>query len=380
MTSEKGADNAINATTVEIVRRRLGAQRLTRQDLEATAEVVRWFGATQAQEYQWSLYALSLRMPESANVTEADVEQTIAARGIVRTWPMRGTIHFVPAEDAQWMLRLLARRTNRTAASVYRRAGLSDDDFARAGAALVEALRGGQVLPRKALYAALEAAGLATGGEQRGLHLLGYWSREGLLCLGPRAGKQPTFTLLDEWIPNGIQLDDEQALATLALRYYTSHGPATVRDFAWWAGLTLGEARQAIALAADGLAQQSIAGEMYWFGAQTPPDAQDTAQFDHNAWLLPPYDEYTVAYADRSAMLQAAGATTDPFVILGPVIMVDGQLVGSWKRTLARDVALLTLTLFAPLDDEQRALIEWAATRYGRFVALPVNVTWNEQG
>ena len=380
MTSERGAGSASSATNVEIAWRRLGAQRLIRQDLATPAEVVRWFGATQAQEYQWSLYALSLRMPESANVTEASVEQAIAARGIVRTWPMRGTIHFVPAEDAQWMLRLLARRTNRQAASVYRRAGLTEDDFARAGEALVETLRGGQVLPRKALYAALEAAGLATGGEQRGLHLLGYWAREGLICLGPRAGKQPTFTLLSEWVPSSAQLDDEQALATLALRYYTSHGPATVRDFAWWAGLTLGEARQAIALAADRLAQQGIAGETYWLGAQVTPGDTHAAPSGPRAWLLPPYDEYTVAYADRSAMLQAAGAPTDPFVILGPVIMVDGQLAGSWKRTLTRDAALLALTLFAPLDDERRALVEQAAARYGRFVGLPVSITWNEQG
>ncbi len=362
---------------MDLTQRRLVAQRLTRPDLATPGEVVRWFGATQAQEYQWSLYALSLRMPESANATEASVERAIAARSIVRTWPMRGTIHFVPAEDAQWMLRLLARRTNRKAASIYRRAGLSDDDFARAGAVLGESLAGGRILPRKRLYAALDAAGLASGGEQRGLHLLGYWAREGLICLGPREGKQPTFTLLDEWVPNARQLDGEEALATLALRYFTSHGPATPRDLAWWAGLTLGEARQATALAArEGLAQQTIAGETHWFSAQTTLSAAKDAPPDRVTWLLPPYDEYTVAYGDRRAILRTEGAPTDPFVILGPVIVVEGQLVGSWKRTLTRDAALLTLTLFVPLDGERRALIEQAAACFGRFVGLPVVLTW----
>jgi len=239
-----GADGA-NAHGADLARRRLDAQRLTRPDLATPAEVVRWFGATQAQEYQWSLYALGLRMPDTNATTEAAVERAIAARSIVRTWPMRGTIHYVPAEDARWMLRLLARRTNGKAANVYRRAGLSADDFTRAGAALAEALAGGKALPRKRLYAALEAARLTTGGEQRGLHLLGYWAREGLICLGPREGKQPTFTLLDEWVPAARQLDGDEALATLALRYFTSHGPATPRDLAWRASPSVSPAHQA---------------------------------------------------------------------------------------------------------------------------------------
>lgn len=352
-------------TDTAIAQQRLFHQRLTRPDLATPAEVVRWLGAVQAQEFPGALYGVGLRMPEA---TEASVERAIAERGIVRTWPMRGTIHFVPAEDAAWMLRLLARRTNRKAASVYRRAGLDDSAFARAGEALRRTLSGGKVAPRKELYAALEAAGLATNGEQRGLHLLGYWAREGLICLGPRQGKQPTFTLLDEWVPNARDLDDDQALATLARRYFTSHGPATERDFAWWSGLTITEARRALRSVERDFDRRELDGQVYWASAAPPEPAMG-----QGAWLLPAYDEFTVAYADRRAALDPA-FPDDAFTILGPVVVVDGRLVGSWKRALAKDAVTVSMTLYTPLDGERRAAVVAAAERYGRFLGLPVKV------
>lgn len=358
-------------TSGDIAQRRLDSQRLTTPDLATPAEVARWFGAVQAQEYAWSLYGVGLRMGEAS---EQAVEQAIAERSIVRTWPMRGTIHSVPADDAAWMLRLLARRTNQKAASVYHRAGLDAETFARAGEVLAEALRGGKVLPRKRLYAALEAAGIATSGEQRGLHLLGYWAREGLVCLGPREGKQPTFTLLDEWVPNARGLDDDEALAILAGRYFTSHGPATVQDFAWWSGLTLTEARAAVALAGDDLTRETVAGVLYLAGGREVGSASGAVN-GRSASLLPPYDEFTVAYRDRSALLGKVNIT-DPFVILGPVIVVDGQIVGAWKRTLVSGAAQVTLTLFTPLDEAERVAVEQAAARYGRFVGRAVVVLW----
>lgn len=355
----------------DIARLRLDHQRLTRRDLATPAEVTRWLGAVQAQEYAWSLYALGLRMP---NATQGEIERAIAERSIVRTWPMRGTIHLVPAEDARWMVALLARRTNRTAASVYRRAGLTGDDFARAGDILAKTLRGGVVMSRRRLYAALEAAGLATRatqGEPRGVHLLGYWAREGLICLGPRAGQQPTFTLLDEWAPNARRLDGDAALALLATRYFTSHGPATPQDFAWWAGLTITEARQGVTLVEQTLPTGLVIGDGRAPAASAPTRHAPAEPRDGGEYLLPPYDEFTVAYADRSAML-SDGAPTDPFMLLGPTMVVDGRVVGVWKRRLTRDAAYVTLTPFAPLDRERQVAFERAAAQYGAFIGLPV--------
>ena len=348
---------------------RLYHQHLSRPDLHTPVEVVRWFGAVQAQEYAHSLYAVGLRM---LNASERQVEQAIADREIVRTWPMRGTIHYVPAEDARWMLALLARRTNRKAASIYRRAGLTDETFARSGDALAQTLQGGKIATRKELYAALEAAGIATDGEQRGLHLLGYWAREGLICLGPRQGKQPTFTLLDEWVPQARTLEGDEALATLSHRYFTSHGPATTQDFAWWSGLTLTEARLGMKLVERDFAQQTVDGQTYWLSA-TAPDA--VAGESQCAYLLPPYDEFTVAYKDRDSLLHAA-FPNEPYAILGPVVVVDGQLVGSWKRTLKRDAVRIMLTRYAPLGVSQRAAVEQAAWRYAQFLGLPASIEW----
>jgi hypothetical protein len=325
--------------------------------------VVRWFGAVQAQELSGALYAVGLRAP---GTTEVAIEQAIAAREIVRTWPMRGTIHFIPAEDAQWMVRLLGPRTNRQAASVYRRAGLSDADFARAGDSLRGALSGGAVLERKELYARLDAAGLATTGDQRGLHLLGYWAREGLLCLGPRQGKQATYTLLDEWVPTPRQLAGDTALAILTARYFTSHGPATEQDFAWWSGLTLSEARQGLAQVEGQLQREDISGETYWFSAEPTP----LPASGQTVYLLPQYDEYTVAYK-RRAPLRDPAFPDDPFLILGPVVVADGLLVGSWKRTLAKDGVKLVIMLYRTLNGVQRDQLEQAVTRYGQFLGMP---------
>jgi hypothetical protein len=346
-----------------LLTQRLYHHMLSRPGLATPADVVRWFGAIQAQEAPGALYAVSLR---ARGATEFAVERAVAAREIVRTWPMRGTIHFIPAEDALWMLRLLAHRTNQKAASIYRRAGLTIEDFTRAGDVLTSALRGRNVLERKELYARLETAGLATSGEQRGLHMLGYWAREGLICLGPRQGKQPTFTLLDEWVPNPRQIDGDAALATLTERYFASHGPATAQDFAWWSGLTLTEARRGMALVEERFQRATRAGQTYWF-SESPLPLPTLTQTVH---LLPQYDEYTVAYKQR-AIIRDPAFPNDPFLMLGPVVVVDGRVMGSWKRARAKDGVTLTITLYRPLDGARRDELERAVERYGQFLGLP---------
>lgn len=345
-----------------IVAQRLYSQYLSRSGPPTPAEVVRWFGAVQAQELAGALYALARRIP---GATVGAIETAVAARDIVRTWPMRGTIHFVPAEDTQWMLALMARRTNQKAASIYRRAGLTPQNFTRAGDILRGALAGGRALTRKQLYTALEAGGLATSGDQRGLHMLGYWAREGLICLGPRQSAQPTYTLLAEWVPNPRQLEGDAALAELARRYITSHGPATDYDFAWWSGLTLTEVRRGLALAEDEIERETIEGRTYWCAplpVSIPPATG-------SVYLLPQYDEYTVAYRDRDGLRHPA-LPDDPFLILGPVVVVDGHVIGTWKRALAKDRVALAITLYAELDEERRAALERAIAGYGQFLGL----------
>lgn len=347
---------------------RLQQQRIAQPDLTSPAAVTRWLGAVQAQDWYGSLYAIGLRMGAAS---EAVVEQAIADKTIVRTWPMRGTIHFAPPEDIRWMLALLARRVVGKVASIYRRAGLTDAEFAAAGEVFTTALQGGHARTRAELYAALEASGVQTSGEQRGLHLLGYWSAMGLLCLGPRRGKQPTYVLLDEFLPPAPMLEGDEAVATLARRYFTSHGPATEYDFAWWTGLTLTECRRGMRLIAAEFARETHDGKVYWLSPEAAalPDGPSK-----DAYLLPPYDEFTVAYADRSAAVDPAFPMANAMTVLGPVVVVDGCLVGSWKRTLAKDAVTVRLTLYTLLDTRQWAALEQAVERYGRFIGVPARI------
>jgi hypothetical protein len=219
-------------TELEIAYQRLHNQKVCRSTFTKPEDVVRWMGAVQAQDYLYSLWAIGLRMK---NAIAVDVEQAIADRTILRTWPMRGTVHFVPAEDAAWMLRLLSQQVIIRARSVRRKAGLDEATFRKSKKILAKPLQGKQLM-RNEVYDTLERAGiparLRTPLGSRGMHIITHLALEGFICFGPRRGKQPTFVLLDEWVPNPRQIDRDEALAELAGRYFRSHGPATEYDYA----------------------------------------------------------------------------------------------------------------------------------------------------
>src|SRR5215213_8129694 len=201
--------------SLNIVTRRVANQHLARPVFDKPSDVVRRMGAVQAQDYLGSLWAVGLR---TRGATEGDVESAIADGGIIRTWPMRGTLHFVAAEDVRWMLRVLTRRgVEGSAGRLRKQFDLDEAAFARSRDALARALEGGQRLTRNSTYEALEAARISTGGG-RGLHILSRLAQDGFLCFGAREGRQQTFALLDEWSPPaGRALERDAALAELAL-------------------------------------------------------------------------------------------------------------------------------------------------------------------
>lgn len=225
---------------------RLHSHLLAGNGLATPHDVVAHFGAMQAQDYLGALWAVGVRMQGEA--TEGEIERAIAERRIVRCWPMRGTLHFVAAEDVRWMLGLLAPRVlRRHGTRLERDFGLDTRTLRRCRTVAERMLRGGNASTRPELYAAFEAAGIATKGS-RGLHILFALAHERVLCFGARRGKQPAFVLLDEWLPPSKPKPREEALAELATRYFRSHAPATPADFAWWSGLPLKEAKEAIGL------------------------------------------------------------------------------------------------------------------------------------
>jgi hypothetical protein len=348
---------------------RLRNQRIAGAGFKRPGEVVAWMGAVQAQDYLGALWALGLRM-ETA--TEETIEQAIAERTVVRTWPMRGTLHFVAPADIRWMLALLARRVLAGRPARYRQLELDQAVFDRARDVLTPALQGDRQLTRDALYEILEAAGIATAG-QRGLHILQRLALDGLLCFAARQGKQQTLALLEEWVPAARMLARDEALAALAERYFTSHGPATLQDFTWWSGLTVADAKAGIELAGPRLEREAIDGLSYWFGAASPGPAASPSR--PAVYLLPPFDEYTVAYKDRSAVLDPArGGFVSTNGIFYPAIVLDGQVVGTWKRELKKGSVVITLSPFDPLKKKERQAAALAAEQYGNFLGKPAAV------
>lgn len=345
---------------LDIAYQRLHNQYIASATFEKPGDVVQWQGAVQAQDYLGALWAIGLRM---RNAVEADIEQAMADGVIVRTHPMRGTWHFVAAADIRWLLTLMAPRRIASNASWYHRLELDDATFAKSNAVFAKTLQGGKQLTRQELAAALGQAGISTEG-LRLTFLLSRAELEGVIASGARRGKQFTFALLDELVPVSKTLERDEALAELARRYFTSHGPATLQDFVWWSGLTAADARAGLEMAKSQLIQEAIGGQAYWLSPSTP-----TAKVaSPTAYLLPPYDEYTVAYKDRTAVLDPAYAKQTGNGIFSPTIAVNGQIVGTWKRTFKKDAAAITPSPFTSLSEAQNQAIAAAAERYSKFV------------
>jgi hypothetical protein len=357
-----------NRTDVmDITRLRLHNQRIAGTAFETPGEVVAWLGAVQAQDYLGALWAVGLRMKIAV---EANIEQALANRTIIRTWPMRGTLHFVAAADVRWMLELLTPRVvANNAQRLLRQFGLDEAAFSRGKDLVARALQGGKQLTRNATADVLEAGGVSTAG-QRGLHILWRLAQDGVICLGSREGKQQTFALLDEWAPKAKRMGRDESLAELAKRYFTSHGPATLRDFTWWSGLTTADATAGLEMARRSLAQETINGQTYWLATSTPA----TKDSSPTAHLLPAYDEYTVAYKDRSAALNPKYSKLPNYGhgIFNPTIVVDGQVVGTWKRTLKKDTLVIAPSPFTKLKRAETHAIAEAAKRYGNFLGASV--------
>jgi hypothetical protein len=332
--------------------------------LERPAEVVRWLGAVQAQDYAGSLWGIGLR---TARAGESDVEHAIADRSIVRTWPMRGTLHFVAAGDVRWMVALLAPRVLARTAGRRRQLGLDAATLAKSRTRLEKALAGGGAMTRPEIYALLERSGISTK-DQRGIHVLAHLAMQGVLCFGERRGRQPTFVLLDEWLPPSPSVARDEALGELTRRYFTSHGPATVDDFAWWSGLPLGDARRGLEVAGKALVRTNVEARTYW---SAPSRA--TPRRGCVAHLLPAYDEYTVAYRDRGAFLDAAHVERTRNGIFSSVVTLDGRIAGTWRRWATRDRLVVTIDLFDRPSRAAHRALETVVKRYAEFLALPAS-------
>jgi hypothetical protein len=352
----------------DIATRRLRAQRLTGEPFATAQEAVEWLGAVQSQDYAGAKWALGMR---TRAVTDADLDRLFDAGAILRTHVMRPTWHFVLPADVRWLLELTAPRVRASMAAIDGRLGIDAAFRVQSQAVLEAALGDGTYLTRNELAVALERAGIAVAGQHL-THLVMHAELDAVIVSGPRRGRQFTYALLAERAPNALRLDRDEALAELARRYFTSHGPGLLADFAWWSGLTMADARRGVDLAGAALARELVDGRPYWRAPQEPPPSNG----DPAVHLLPNYDEFLVAYRDRRDALHP-GLDTSPLPresVLTNVVLVDGLVRCAWRRRPARGGVVLEL---GPLDSTDAALdaaLERAAEEYGRFLGVPASI------
>lgn len=355
-------------TIPDIARQRLHNQRIAGAPFARPEEAVQWLGAVQAQDYGGAKWAVAQR---TATLTDAAMDQALADGVFLRTHVLRPTWHFVTPADIRWMLALTAPRVNALNASYYRTLGLDDAAFQRSNTALVRALQGGRQLSRPELVAALKQAGVVSENPLGFTLLLMRAELDAVICSGALRGKQHTYALLDERAPQVTTPRREEALAELALRYFTSHGPATLKDYAWWSGLTMADANRGLELVKSRLVNEIVDGQTYWLS----PSMMPTQHISPAAYLLPNFDQYTVGYADRNAVYDASHTNkldARGSILATYVIVLDGQIVGAWKRTVKRGLIVVEASPFTPLNTAEVQAVATAAQRYASFANLPL--------
>jgi Winged helix DNA-binding domain len=352
-----------------IAERRLGNQLVTAAGLQRPADVVRWLGAVQAQEYEPAKWALGLRMQERA--VDAEIERAFDHGRILRTHVMRPTWHFVTPSDIRWLLELTAPRVQQRMSPYNRLLELDARTLARGTGVIERALGDRRCLTRTELGNRLQRGGLPMAG-QRLAHLMLHAELERVVCSGPRRGKQFTYALVAERAPRALRLSRDEALDTLSRRFFGSHGPATIRDFVWWSGLLTADAKRGLDMIKP--THEEVGGRVYWTLDQPPRGTMRR----HAAHLLPIYDEYLVAYRDREAVPHGPSVVTSGS--RGPVnfqhaLVIAGQVAGTWRATRHPAGVLIEAIPLRPLTARERRAVAEAVRRYERFLAAPVELS-----
>lgn len=355
------------ATPIDIARQRFFNQHIGRTKIERPDDVVARLGAMQAQEYAMAKWGIAQRMKE---ITDSEIERAFADGAILRTHLLRPTWHFVTPADIRWMLALTAPRVHAVNAYMYRKLELDNAIFKRSNAALTKALQGGRQLTRAELASALERIGIATNGELRMGYIMMRAELDAVVCSGARRGKQFTYALLEERAPQVQKLERDEALVELTKRYFTSRAPATLKDFMSWSGLSMADARRGVEMLKPKLEHEVMDGQTYWF-AQPALSLTGSSKTAH---LLPIYDEYVMGYKDRSAMLGTPKMKKIEAgdIVFDNLIVMDGLLVGSWKRTLSKSEVFVETNFNIPLTKAEQRAVATAAGRFSAFLGLSV--------
>lgn len=357
-------------TNASIAARRLHASGLIGSRPRSVEAAIRHLRAVQSQDYPGASWGLAQRVGDQ---TLDDVTARYDAGSILRTHAMRPTWHFVLPEDIRSLQALTGPRVHARNASMDRQLEIDDRTWSRCRKALVGAVKGGRERTRAELSAALGEAGIEATG-QRLAYIVMRAEFDALICSGAFRGKQFTYALLDEKVPAAAPpFDRNAARADLIRRYFASHGPALVRDFVWWSGLTTTDTRAGIASLGDELILERIDGKEYWSSASAKADVEVLPGTVH---LLPNFDEYLGSYADYEPIFDPALPKARSIAdILGVHIVVrDGFVVGGWKRKIEASRVVIDMRILLPMSAAANRSLEQAVDEYGRFLGLPVEV------
>lgn len=349
-------------TPQEIRLRRQYGQKLQGSDFTHPEQVVEYLGAMQAQEYAMAKWAIALRIKNA--ITDHDIEKAFNDGDILRTHLLRPTWHFLARDDIRWMLDIAAPRVIANNGSMYRKYGLDDKVFSKCFKVMEKMLRDNNYTTRDAIRAELAKINI----EGDSVFMSGIMMQAeltGLICSGPRQGNQFTYALIEERAPKAKVLSREEALRELCLRYFTTRGPASVKDFTTWSGLTVKDAKDGINLIADQVVKETIDGADYYFSPDVPSGRKEVS------FLMPDYDEYGIAYKDRSALRNPKIEVVK--TIFDRVIIIDGTIAGTWRRTLQKDNVLLEIQLFEPYVASDKT-IATAIDKYGKFLGKKVEL------
>jgi hypothetical protein len=347
---------------------RLINQQIVRSKCETAKDVVDWMGAMQAQDYAMAKWAIGVRLPEA---TDRLVETALDNGEIIRTHMLRPTWHFISADDIYWMLALRGAGIKAAIRPRAKQLGLTEEIVAKSNQIMERAMRGGKSLTREEILSYLIKAGIPVD-ENRASHLLMWAELDGVICSGATKGKKVTYALLEERVLKTDLPSREEALARLAKKYFSSHGPATVKDFTWWSGLSAREASHAFELVKLNLNPETIYGQTFW-SLHTPPLPPAVKDM---AILLPAFDEFIISYTDREAALplENFSMSVSSNGIFRPIIVVNGQVTGIWKRTIQKGKVLVETNFFQPPEKTTLALIEEAARKYGNFLGMEIEI------
>ncbi|HVI69201.1 MAG TPA: winged helix DNA-binding domain-containing protein [Magnetospirillaceae bacterium] len=352
---------------------RLTNERLIGAPFASPEEVIESLVAVQAQDYSGAKWGIAQRV--KSGPTDADLDKLFDDGVFLRTHVMRPTWHFVLAEDIVWLQMLTSPRVYAFNAYYLRKLGIDEKTAATGKEVMAKELAGGKHLTRPELTKKIAEAGVEAAG-LRTAYIIMCAELDALVCSGVRRGKAQTYALVSERAPKARKLEREEALAELTTRYFTGHGPAQPQDFAWWSGLAMKDVTAGLDFAKSKLASQEIDGKTHWF-AQTPP----TILKPPVVRLLPNYDEFLIAYKDHSAsfdpsVLKGISIGTRDLVLANHIVIVDGKVVGGWRRELKGKKVIIEVRLLRELSASEQQALEAQVERYDAFAGLAATVMY----